>query len=99
MDAQEGFLGRGKGNRPSSPGASGGDCKRSRPCGLNGTASGIVTMWIMALLVWSTFAGYGCWIANIKRRRPGEGIALGLLFGPIGCIVEASLRERTAEEI
>jgi hypothetical protein len=49
--------------------------------------------------LWATFAGYGCWIASIKRRSPAEGIALGLFLGPIGCLVEATLRERSAAEV
>src|SRR4051812_44223039 len=56
-------------------------------------------MWVVSPLLWLSFVGYGYWIANIKRRNPGEGIILGLLFGPIGCVLEASLRERTAEEV
>jgi hypothetical protein len=50
-------------------------------------------------LIWLSFAGYGLWIASIKRRHPAAGILFGLLFGPIGCVVEACLQERTAEEI
>jgi hypothetical protein len=48
--------------------------------------------------IWATFPGYGVWIASIKRRPPGEGLAFGLLLGPVGCVVEATLKERTAEE-
>ena len=53
----------------------------------------------MILVIWATFAGYGYWIASIKRRPPGEGILFGLLLGPIGCVVEATRRERTVEEV
>jgi hypothetical protein len=56
-------------------------------------------VWIFSPLIWLSFAGYGLWIASIKRRHPAEGILLGLFFGPIGCVVEACLQERTAEEI
>ncbi|MBV8486773.1 MAG: hypothetical protein JO161_00705 [Planctomycetaceae bacterium] len=56
-------------------------------------------MWVAAAVTWLSFAGYGYWIASIKRRNPGEGAILGLLLGPIGCVLEATLRERTAEEI
>jgi hypothetical protein len=56
-------------------------------------------VWILALVIWLSFAGYGFWIATIKRRQPAEGILFGVLLGPIGCVVEACLRERTAEQI
>jgi ABC-type multidrug transport system fused ATPase/permease subunit len=56
-------------------------------------------MWTAAPVIWLSFAGYGYWIASIKRRNPGEGAILGLLLGPIGCVLEATFRERTSEEI
>lgn len=56
-------------------------------------------MTIILFGIWFTFAGYGVWIANIKRRHPGEGLALGLLLGPAGCCVAAALRERSPEEV
>ena len=56
-------------------------------------------MWILAPVIWLSFAGYGFWIATIKRRRPAEGMLFGVFLGPIGCVVEACLRERTAEEV
>ena len=56
-------------------------------------------MSIVLLGIWATFAGYGVWIASIKRRPAGEGLALGLLLGPVGCVVAAALRESTAEEV
>ena len=56
-------------------------------------------MWILTPLIWLSFAGYGYWIATIKRRNPGEGVLYGLLLGPLGCVVEACLRERAPEEI
>ncbi|SIO11434.1 hypothetical protein SAMN05444166_2520 [Singulisphaera sp. GP187] len=54
---------------------------------------------IVLLAAWASFAGYGLWIASIKRRSPLEGMLLGLLLGPVGCLVEASRRERSAEEV
>ena len=56
-------------------------------------------MWILTPVIWISFAGYGFWIATIKRRHPAEGILFGLCLGPIGCAVEASLREWTIEEV
>jgi hypothetical protein len=56
-------------------------------------------MSIVLFGIWATFPGYGAWIATVKRRNPGEGIILGLLLGPVGCVLEASLRERTAGEV
>jgi hypothetical protein len=56
-------------------------------------------VWILAPVIWLSFAGYGYWIAAIKRRQPTEGMLIGLFLGPIGCVVEACLRERTVEEV
>jgi hypothetical protein len=33
------------------------------------------------------FGGLGCWISSEKGREPAEGIFLGLLFGPLGCLI------------
>jgi hypothetical protein len=54
---------------------------------------------LVLLGLWATFGGYGFWIAKIKRRSSLEGLALGLLLGPAGCFVAASLRERMTEEL
>jgi hypothetical protein len=54
-------------------------------------------MWIMQALLWFSFAGYGQWIASIKRRRRAEGFLIGLILGPIGCVIEACIRERSIE--
>ena len=56
-------------------------------------------MWLAAPAVWLSFAGYGYWIASIKRRPHAEGILFGLLLGPIGCVLEATRPERTVEEV
>lgn len=45
---------------------------------------GIAAFWIY----WSAL---GYWIALQKRREPFEGLVLGLLFGPLGAIIEALL--------
>lgn len=37
------------------------------------------------------FASFGAWIAFHKRRRVGEGLVLGVAFGPLGVLVEALL--------
>jgi hypothetical protein len=50
-------------------------------------------------LIWTSFAGYGYWMANIKRRNSSEGVLLGLLLGPIGCLIVATRRERMVDEI
>src|SRR5437588_52348 len=42
-------------------------------------------------IVWIIFGCLGAWIANQKHRDGGEGFILGLLFGPIGCLIEAIL--------
>jgi hypothetical protein len=56
-------------------------------------------VWFLAPVIWMSFAGYGFWIAIIKRRQPAEGILFGIFLGPIGCIAEACLRERTVAEV
>src|SRR3954447_19303195 len=58
-----------------------------------------MTMSLLIPVVWLSFSAYGYWIATIKQRNPGQGMILGLLFGPIGCVVAATLRERTVEEV
>jgi hypothetical protein len=42
--------------------------------------------------VWLSLAGYGCWIASVKQTPHAEGLLFGHLPGPIGCIVEESVR-------
>jgi hypothetical protein len=54
---------------------------------------------VFIVAIWASFGGYGYWIASVKRRSPGEGLLLGILFGPVGCVVEALLGERTAEDV
>ena len=49
--------------------------------------------------LWASFAIYGVWIASIKRRPLTEGLVLGLLLGPLGCLVSISLRERDIEAL
>lgn len=56
-------------------------------------------MWMLVPVIWLSFAGYGCWIASIKRRNPAGGALYGLLLGPIGCLAVATLRERTQQEV
>lgn len=41
--------------------------------------------------VWCLMGWLGGWVARQKRRPPHEGAWLGLLFGPLGVIVEALL--------
>lgn len=36
-------------------------------------------------------AGLGAWVATQRHRGAGEGLVLGLLFGPFGVLVEALL--------
>lgn len=46
---------------------------------------------IVVVAVVVVFGILGCWIASQKRRDQTEGFILGLLFGPIGVIIEAVL--------
>src|SRR4051812_38392677 len=46
--------------------------------------------WVIVLFViWCSFAGFGWYIAIQKHRSLVEGILLGLLFGPLGCLILA----------
>ena len=45
----------------------------------------------IVVVVALAFAALGTWIASQKNRDGGEGFILGLLFGPIGVIIEAVL--------
>lgn len=53
---------------------------------------------LTTLIVLLVFSGLGWWIAIQKGRSEAEGAALGLLFGPLGCLVEALLPNREAAE-
>jgi hypothetical protein len=46
---------------------------------------------IVIVLIEAAFGGLGAWIAGQKRRSPVEGLILGVVFGPVGAIVEALL--------
>jgi hypothetical protein len=46
---------------------------------------------ITALVVEIVMGSFGAWVAIQKRREPSEGFVLGLLFGPLGVLVEAML--------
>lgn len=39
------------------------------------------------------FGGLGSYVAAEKRRAPSEGFVIGLLFGPLGVLVLALLRD------
>lgn len=43
------------------------------------------------ILILCLFSGLGAWIADQKHRDQAEGLLLGLLFGPLGCLIEAML--------
>ena len=45
----------------------------------------------IVVVVALAFATLGAWIASQKNRDGGEGFILGLLFGPVGVIIEAVL--------
>ena len=42
-------------------------------------------------VTWAAFAGLGAFIASAKSRPVREGLLIGLLFGPLGCLIEALL--------
>jgi hypothetical protein len=41
----------------------------------------------------TVWGGLGAWIVVQKRRVAVEGVALGLLFGPLGVLVEPSISQ------
>lgn len=45
----------------------------------------------LLILCWVAFGILGLWIAAQKNRNPAEGLVLGVLFGPLGVIVEATM--------
>jgi peptidyl-prolyl cis-trans isomerase A (cyclophilin A) len=59
----------------------------------------IVVVIVSALVSGLVFGALGAWIASEKRRGEGEGLLLGLLFGPFGVLIEALLPTLSADEI
>ncbi|MDE2507566.1 MAG: hypothetical protein KGM43_10165 [Planctomycetota bacterium] len=49
-----------------------------------------MTVWLFAL-AWLLFAPLGAYVASARRRRLIEGLLLGVLYGPIGVAVVATL--------
>jgi hypothetical protein len=48
---------------------------------------------LVPLLAWTGLVGLGAYVAAQKGRPRAEGALLGLLFGPLGCLVVALLPE------
>jgi hypothetical protein len=46
---------------------------------------------IAVLLIWTTCALLGAYVAAQKNRPVVEGAILGALFGPLGCLIAAVL--------
>jgi hypothetical protein len=53
--------------------------------------SSLGPLYIVVALAWFAMAGLGAYIAAQKRRPIEEGVILGLLFGPLGVLVEGLL--------
>ena len=56
---------------------------------------------IIAFAVWCATIGLGAYIAAQKGRQPIEGLAFGLLLGPLGLLIEVLLpdgQERASAE-
>lgn len=49
-------------------------------------------------VVWGIFGFLGMWIASQKGRSEAEGFLLGLLFGPLGALIEAVLPNVTPQQ-
>lgn len=57
----------------------------------------VLLLTLLSLAAWSALFGYaGRYISVAKGRKPKEGVALGILFGPPGLIVAAVLPTVTA---
>jgi hypothetical protein len=46
---------------------------------------------LVIVAIWCAFAASGAWIATQKSRDALEGFLLGLLFGPVGVLIELFL--------
>ena len=46
---------------------------------------------LVILVFWAAMAGLGMYISNAKGREVGEGLLLGLCFGPLGVLIAALL--------
>jgi hypothetical protein len=54
-----------------------------------------VTGFVVAAIVWVVLFGWlGAWVATQCGRNAGEGFKLGIVFGPLGAIIEALLPRR-----
>jgi hypothetical protein len=54
-----------------------------------------VAGFIFAAVLWVVLFGWlGAWVASQCGRSPGEGFKLGVVFGPLGAIIEALLPRR-----
>lgn len=50
---------------------------------------------IACFVVAAVFSGLGAYVAYEKGRSPNEGLVLGFLFGPLGCLLVAMLPAKT----
>jgi hypothetical protein len=53
----------------------------------------LTLVWLVTMPVW---AGVGAFVAHARHRPLAEGIALGVLLGVIGVLIEALLPDPTA---
>jgi uncharacterized membrane protein YeaQ/YmgE (transglycosylase-associated protein family) len=60
---------------------------------MNEQAASLVLVWVLSALL---FGALGEWVAGRKNRDGFEGFFLGLLFGPVGMLVEAALPDGPA---
>jgi hypothetical protein len=51
----------------------------------------MVELGFVVVVICLACAWLGCWITAEKRRNPDEGMMLGLVFGPLGVLIEALL--------
>lgn len=62
-------------------------------------ATATITAWIIAIVIWLAWAA-AAWSIGSKAGRGGEGLAMGLLFGPLGVpIAYLSVSEWRLEQI
>jgi hypothetical protein len=54
---------------------------------------------VVLMILWLVFAGLGYYVATQRGRPEIEGVILGFLFGPLGCLIVAMLPARSPRAV